>query len=668
MIFFWTWRKKIAYTLETLLNFFCRRDDGLFFLGRYKIVPERDWHGTLAFLLLTVTFFFLAGSAFAMTDEERSFLLMYFKEEELQVVSATRSLKSITRVAENVEVVTKEDIELMNAHTVAEALFFVTGVEVSGFEGPGAQGAVGIHGADYTRVAVLLDGVPLQNENNGVATAILPVQMIEKIEIIKGPASSTWGSSFGGVVNIITKSGGGGDHVNGLAYASVGEGITRDLRAEVNGRKGPVGVYLYGGAMDSDGLRDDHFFHHDNFFSKITVDVGEKTKIDLSFLYHKDDSVQWDYLALDYDAYDAYNEKSYYGRASVQTSIVKDLDLNVSAWLFNTDANIYEKTVSTHEPIWDVDNRFDKYGFSGNLTWRAGEHTIVAGTDVLHGRYEASNQPGESFKQKKYGFFINDTVSIDRLTIIPGLRYDHSNLGGDIVSPSLGATYLVSKDFLLRALVTRGFHDAKITGFIDFQDSGFIGNPGLKPEKIWSYQMGAEANVADIVTTKLTLFWHDIDDIILDKDLGNDLLTVENAGKERTIGGEIEAITKKFLGFVLKGGFHYENIKLRNFSDERLFDTTKRYGFSTSLSYDEGKGLRAVLKGHYLWWNIPSFWEAQYNGFVMDFNIIKDILKKDRISLDLFFTAHNIFNGSSYEDNLVMNPGRWIEGGLRCKF
>jgi len=625
--------------------------------------------GKRAFILLLI--FILSPfspPAFAISEEEKTFLSMYFKDDELEIVSATRSLKSISRVAENVEVVTKEDIELMNAHTVAEALYFVTGIEISGFVGPGAQGVVGIHGSDYTRVAVLLDGVPLQNENNGVAAGILPVQMIEKIEIIKGPASSTWGSSFGGVINIITKSAVGEDHINGVAYASGGEHATSDLRTELNGRKGPVGVYLFGGAMNSNGLRDDHFFHHNNFFSKVTVDAGEKTMIDLSFFYHRDKSVQWDFLPIDYDAYDTYINEHIYGRASLQTSLSKELDINVSAWLLRLGGSVYENAVSTDERIWDVGSSFNKYGFSGNLTWKMGTHTIVAGTDVMNGRFETSSQPGEVFNQRKYAFFINDTISLGSLTVIPGIRYDHSNLGGDIVSPSLGITYLVSKDLLFRALVSRGFHDATIPSFFDNLAAGFIGNPGIKPEKIWSYHIGAEANVANTFSTKLTLFLHDIDDVILQKDLGEGLLTVENAGKERTIGGELEIITKKYRGFTLKAGAHYESVKLDNFSDVRLFDNTRRYGFDTSLSYDEGKGLRAVLKGHYLWWDIPSFWEGKYNGFVMDFNIIKEILKKKETTLEAFFTGHNIFNASSYDNNLVMNPNRWIEAGVRCKF
>jgi vitamin B12 transporter len=69
-----------------------------------------------------------------------------------------------------------------------------------------------------------------------------------------------------------------------------------------------------------------------------------------------------------------------------------------------------------------------------------------------------------------------------------------------------------------------------------------------------------------------------------------------------------------------------------------------------------------------MWWNEPGFWEAKYNGFIMDFNIINQIYKNKATTLDVFFTAHNIFSGSSYNDILYKNPRQWVEAGIRYTF
>ena len=146
--------------------------------------------------------------AFAQTDEEKNFLLLYFKEEELVVMSPSRSPKPISQVAENMTVVTAAEIELMNAHTLAEVLNTITGVEVWMLGGPGQVAQASILGSAPSHVTVLMDGVVLNAINTNIAfVGQFPVQNIEKVEIIKGPASSAWGSALGGVVNIITKSG-----------------------------------------------------------------------------------------------------------------------------------------------------------------------------------------------------------------------------------------------------------------------------------------------------------------------------------------------------------------------------------------------------------------------------------------------------------------------------
>jgi vitamin B12 transporter len=103
----------------------------------------------------------------------------------------------------------------------------------------------------------------------------------------KGPASSAWGSSFGGIVNIITKSATPGDRIRGTAYVSAGEQQTTDARAEISGSGKNIGLYLYGGTLNSSGLVLDNGFWQDDFFAKLSVDAGARTKIDTPFIYRR---------------------------------------------------------------------------------------------------------------------------------------------------------------------------------------------------------------------------------------------------------------------------------------------------------------------------------------------------------------------------------------------
>src|SRR5512146_2597173 len=85
---------------------------------------------------------------YAQTAKEKSYLSMYFTDEELEVVSATRSLTSISRVAENITVVTASEIEPMNAHTLADVLNTVTGIPVFFNGRPGGLSTFTIQGSD----------------------------------------------------------------------------------------------------------------------------------------------------------------------------------------------------------------------------------------------------------------------------------------------------------------------------------------------------------------------------------------------------------------------------------------------------------------------------------------------------------------------------------------
>src|SRR4030067_2072965 len=200
----------------------------------------------LHFFFLLIIFSF-CHPAYAQIEEEMKILRMFYKEEEL-VVTPTRYPKPISQVAENVTIITAEQIESMNAHTLTDVLNTIPGIQVDMRGGLGSVANARIQGSEFRHALVMIDGVTLNNLSDSFADiSAIPVQIIERIEIIKGPASSSWGSSLGGGINIITKAPAQEKKVEGILSASYGERNTGDYRGEIAGKIGDFGYYVYGG-------------------------------------------------------------------------------------------------------------------------------------------------------------------------------------------------------------------------------------------------------------------------------------------------------------------------------------------------------------------------------------------------------------------------------------
>ena len=129
-------------------------------------------------------------------------------EMEQIVVTATRTPTAILDSPDNVTVITGEEIAAGGALTAAEALARVAGVEIADSGTAGSVKSVRIRGAASAQVLVLVDGVRMNDSRQGATDlSLLPVEMIERIEIVRGGTSALYGAdAMGGVVNIITKS------------------------------------------------------------------------------------------------------------------------------------------------------------------------------------------------------------------------------------------------------------------------------------------------------------------------------------------------------------------------------------------------------------------------------------------------------------------------------
>ena len=142
------------------------------------------------------------------------------------VVTATRSLTGQSTLRDAI-VVTREDIESAGSLSLGELLERHAGVELRATGGPGQPQGLFIRGAGTSQTLVLVDGMRVGSATVGT-TAIehIPLELIERIEVVKGPLSSLWGSdAMGGVVQIFTR-GRDAPHL----FGSAGFGTDRDMR------------------------------------------------------------------------------------------------------------------------------------------------------------------------------------------------------------------------------------------------------------------------------------------------------------------------------------------------------------------------------------------------------------------------------------------------------
>lgn len=187
--------------------------------------------------------------------DDMKVLEMFYEDKEL-VVTPSRDPKPISQVAENIDIITAREIEAIGAHTLADVLLHVPGVQIDLRGGPGVPANAFIQGSEARHVLVVIDGVTFNTLSDNVADiALIPVQLIQRVEIIKGPASSAWGSSLGGVINVITRNPDDSRWMKGFLSASVGERTTGDFRGEMTGTTTPFSYYLFAGGLTSDGLR-----------------------------------------------------------------------------------------------------------------------------------------------------------------------------------------------------------------------------------------------------------------------------------------------------------------------------------------------------------------------------------------------------------------------------
>ncbi|TFG36745.1 MAG: TonB-dependent receptor [Desulfobacterales bacterium] len=604
-------------------------------------------------------------------------LSLYFDRNGTEQTT-TRVPKPLSQVAENVSIITAEEIAAMHAHTLGEVLDRQAGMFISFF-------GRDFFSNDVTRILAsrqqhalfLMDGVRINLNSNGMAvTNFIPLTIIQRIEIIKGPASSSWGSSLGGVVNIITKDVGGTATPTGSVNASYGEAQSRDVSAEVAGGGGRFGYYLSGGNIDSNGLKVDRYAERDTAYGKLQVQLPHNSTLTAAAGYSDPfyKTLNWGDAWIDgLNLYEEIDHRNFWGTLFFDTQLTNRLSLHLAVQRFENDFARDRFSLGTglgargdlitHD-LWE-----DTYtGFASRLSWAGESLTANIGFESSRSRMDNESTRGslppwwgpaiftaDPEREERRGLYANATLVLGRFSLTPGLRYDYNGNSEEFVSPSLGATCQLAADTLLRASVARGFSAPYLAASTH--------SPDLKPETIWAYQAGVETGRIPYILLKCTLFHQKVDDAWY-----TDSPPWPNAGTIRWNGVELEAATVEYHGLRLTTNFTFvTEDSMGDGTSDRENDET--YTANVILDYqNHDHGWRAELAGHYYWMNEAVKNEKpKYDDFLWDALLSKDFTLA-AVPAEVYVKAHNIFNASQYFDFEYPNPYRWVEAGIVLRF
>lgn len=523
-----------------------------------------SWHKLVAVVSMATSQLLVAAATAAqagLTDLSIEELL------NVEVYSASKFTQKTTEAPSAVTVITAPDIKSHGYRTLADILASARGLFVTydrdyqflglrGFNRPG----------DYnSRILLQVDGYRVNDANYDTASIgqefFLDVDLIDRVEVVRGPGSSIYGSNaFFGVVNVITKRGRdyGGLEVSGEA-ASFGTGKGR----VTYGKKMGNGAEMVLSATYSDSRGQDLSFPE---FNGIAHNLDR-------------DQAQRVYGKLVYDRFTltaAYSERTKGLPTASFDSVFNDprsqtkdsqavLDLAYNGPLSERLAlsgrvfyggYFFDGTFPYDAPPVTVNKDMawsEWWGAEAKLVGRFDRHKLVFGAEYQDNkRQEFKNYDldpyflllDEKHRSDRRALYIQDEVTLGQgLLLNAGLRYDHFSTVGDTFNPRLALIYNPMPTTTLKLLYGTAFRAP--TAFELYYASAALGSKlsaNLKPEEITSYEFVAEHQLQPNFRLTAAVYQNEISNLINQvTDPADSLNVFKNLGQARARGVEFEA-------------------------------------------------------------------------------------------------------------------------------
>ncbi len=425
--------------------------------------------------------------------------------EEIVVTPANYSQKASVAVP-SIIVINKETIQRSSATDVADLLRWYAGIEVARTGGVGQQTSAFIRGSNSNHTAVLINGIKMNSATTGApALEAINVSTIERIEVVKSPRSTVYGSeALGGVINIITTT----DEIenDAVIHFSSGRYSTTEQGFDLKYSNVYISTDISFNQLDSDGFPATITSSADHGHDNDTLDINLKTnvgKLGFAFGYWQaDGNTEYDGFGTDLDQ-DRKNDVlrttftfpfSDFWNSKFSVSKIKD-EIRQNQMNFLSD----EDFAFTDRIVYDWSNELSL--FDTKLSFGASMQEEDAESLSFGTRYK------ENTNESSY--YLNHQIEIGRHTFFGSTRYvDHDDFGDETLWNAEYA-YALSDKAKVFASYGTGFRAPDSNARF-----GFGGNSNLKEETSRSIELGTIYNFNQNTEVSLRLYENKIEDLI----------------------------------------------------------------------------------------------------------------------------------------------------------
>ena len=600
-------------------------------------------------------------------DEPKTYQVTSFYEYETVVMTAKRSPSDPKQTAEDVRVISKEEIEQLPARDLGEVLSYLPGIDVQLNGQFGQSTSLSINGSPSRQVLLLVDGIPFNTQLSGQANpAQIPLENIERIELILGASSSAWGSSLGGVVNVITQDVGHSTKPEGNFKNAFAEFSTTDNSLDLAGKAGPLGYFVSGSYFNTDGSSDTTDAEKKNAFGKMAYQLGEGTQLIGSFGYGGA-HIRYGTTPIGTVTSQPYNTR--YGK------LLLDIDTPGLKWNVAYKYNDQDITTDITGALTSSTVSTNVYhGVSLNNSWELFEdHLLVLGADFDWYNLKSNRYLNSSQQIGMQAPYVNYTLPWERWDFVAGMRYDHNQRFGSQASPSFGTVYHFedSRQTLFRTKISRAFNAPPLLWIFNNDPSQFVGpNPDLKAERAIVYEAGMESRIFPSVDAALSLYRADVKDAIaLVFDPVPFVFVQRNFKKFTRQGGELRLDYHVTDDVTFYGSGAFNDVENRATKEIVRDQGIARQRFTFGTRYHNEQGWGVSLSGSYRRWSSDPSLQPNDRKPIFDLKVTKEFKEiRNNLDAEIFLTVHNLTNSKYWSSIAFPLAERYFEGGFSVHF